>query len=128
MRVVLSKVLGGDPPTVLVTAPGVSGGGLWRGETPPVAATEVDIELEVPGQIDWMEILVARELPGHLLPAESELLLQGVVEDVDQDGVLTLRIADAVLLVETIGEPPLGVVGEHVAMLARHTEIYPTGV
>jgi len=127
MRVALSKVLGGDPPTVVVTAPGVSGGGLWRSETPPVATTEVDVELEVPGQIDWTEILAVRDLPGHLVPADDELLLQGVVEDVDQEGVLTLRIADAVVLVETIGEPPLGVVGEHVAMLARHTEIYPTG-
>lgn len=121
-------------------SPSGPGVGLWvspafvRGDvvaantvTLPVAATEVDVEVEVSGHIHWMEILVARDLPGDLLPADDGVLLQGVVEDVDQDGVLTLRIADAVVLVETTGEPPLGVVGEHVAMLARDPEIYPTG-
>jgi hypothetical protein len=128
MRVALGKVLNGDPPTVVVTAPGVVGVGRWRGETPPMAMTDVDVELEVPGEVDWRGILVARELPGHLVPVEDEMLLRGVVQDIDQDGVLTLRIGGAVVLLDTVGEPPLDVVGEHVAVLARHTEIYPTGV
>ncbi|GEA86041.1 MAG: hypothetical protein NVV70_14810 [Cellulomonas sp.] len=128
MRVVLQKVLGGDPPNVVVTAPGLSGDGLWRGDSPPVAGAEVDIELEVPRIIGWTEIMVARDLPRDVRPADGELLLQGIVEDVDQEGVLTLRIADEVVLIETVGEPPLGVVGQHVAMFAQRSELYPTGI
>ena len=128
MRVALGEVAEGDPPTVVVTASGVSGTGLWRGEAPPTAVTEVDVELEVPGQIDWTDIFVAPDLPGGIAPADGELLLQGVVEGVDQDGILTLRIVHSIVLIETVGEPPVGLVGTHVAVLARHTGIYPTGV
>ena len=51
------------------------------------------------------------------------MLLRGLVEDLDQDGVLTLRVAGSVVLIETVGEPPLHVVGEEVAMFVRFAEI-----
>jgi len=107
---------------------GVAGAVVWRGETVPTGAGEVDAELEVPGEVDWRTIVAASTRANVPSPAEDELLLRGVVEDLDQDGVLTLRVAGSVVLIDTVGEPPLHVVGQEVAMVVHSAELYPTGV
>ncbi|MGY4644580.1 hypothetical protein [Cellulomonas sp. URHB0016] len=107
---------------------GVAGAAAWRGGTLPPGTRDVDVELEVPGEVDWRQIVVTGEGADAQEPAEDELLLRGVVEDLDQDGVLTLHVAGSVVLIETVGEPPLYVVGKEVAIIVRSAEIYPTGV
>jgi hypothetical protein len=112
---------------VAAAAGDVVGAVAWRCETPP-GARDVDVELEVPEEIDWREIGVGDEAAGVRAPADDELRLRGLVEDLDQEGVLTLRVAGSVVLIETVGEPPLHVVGDEVAMVVRAAEAYPTGV
>lgn len=115
----------------LVVAAGdgnVAGVVVWRGEPPAPGARDADVELGVPEAVDWREIGVGDGAVNVAVPADNELWLRGLVEDLDQDGVLTVLVAGSVVLIDTVGEPPLRVVGEEVAMVVRAAEVYPIGV
>ncbi|WP_239313957.1 MULTISPECIES: hypothetical protein [unclassified Frankia] len=93
-----------------------------------MAGVAVDVEVEVHEEIDWSEIVVDPQ-PGTIVDVlDQAMVFRGVVEDLDKDGVLTLRFGSGIVLVDTTGEAPLGVVGRDVSLTVRDIEIYPTGV
>ena len=128
MLVTLSRRLAGGGTRVAISAPGVAGSGLWGGDGDPIVGVPIHVELEVPGPISWDRIAIATSHPDAAVPAEDELMLSGVVEHRDDDGVIALRVADSIVLVETVGEPPRGIDGGRVSLVARGVEVYPTGV
>jgi hypothetical protein len=116
-----------DGTRVSVDAVDVNGSGLWRG-TAQEAGIEVDVELEVRDEIDWSKISVGQRVEAIAKEGPEALVVRGFVDDLDIHGVLTLRLAGGVLLIDTLGEPPIGVVGREVSLVARDVEIYPTNV
>ncbi|WP_239373532.1 hypothetical protein [Frankia sp. Cj5] len=128
MRVVLLESVIQDGDRVLFTAEGGRGIASWRGDGAQVAGVAVDVEVEVHEEIDWSEIVVDPQ-PGTIVDVlDQAMVFRGVVEDLDKDGVLTLRFGSGIVLVDTTGEAPLGVVGRDVSLTVRDIEIYPTGV
>lgn len=112
---------------VVFRGDGFSGSATWLGSAKEVGAL-VDVELQIRDEVDWDDIVAGHEGASTVGRDDEEGLLIGAVEDLDQDGVLTLRIADGVVLIDTTGEPPLEVVGRTVRMVVRDVEIVPTGV
>lgn len=127
MLVTLSRRLAGGGAGVGISAPDVAGSGLWRGDGYPVVGVPIDVELEVPGPIAWNRIVIAPSRSDASVAAEDELMLTGVVEHRDDDGVIALRVSDSIVLVETVGEPPRGIDGGRVSLVVRGVEVYPTG-
>ncbi|MBT0995413.1 hypothetical protein KIN34_14075 [Cellulomonas sp. DKR-3] len=100
----------------------------WGGEELLPCVRDSDVELAVPSAVDWRDIGVGDRAANVPAPACEELRLRGLIEDLDQDGVLTVLAAGHLVLIDTVGEPPFHVVGQEVAMLVRAAEVYPTGV
>lgn len=119
MRVVIGTSPA-DGSCVDVVGEGVRGRALWRGDGAPRAGT-YDVEVDVPGEVDWSDLLGARQ------PIGNELLVEGVVEDHDELGVLTVRLPGALVLVDTTGRPPASVVGRPVSFSVRGVGLHPTG-
>jgi hypothetical protein len=96
----------------------------WRGAHPPRPDEVHDVELEAVGELHWGETV---HLADGEPPLEGEHLLVGLVEDIDGD-MVTLRVADSVVLVDISGEPPLGVVGRQVSVRPRGLAVWPTRI
>lgn len=111
---------------VAVAGIGFHGSATWLGPA-ETAGAQVDVELQIRDEVDWKDVIVVSAAGEHA-DRDVGLVVRGVVDDVDQYGVLTLRVADGVVLIDTRGEPPLGVVGRTVRFAVRDVEIVPTGV
>ena len=116
---------GYDVDLVQVEAAGVAGWCLWPDA--PDVATSVHVELEVPGEVAWDDIVVDGAGPPSGLSSYTGLVVHDDVLDVDEQGVLTLRLPQgAVLLVDTSGEPPLHVLGRAVTLYLDRVVVHPT--
>lgn len=104
--------------------------GLWRGDVPVAVDDVLQIELEVRLPRDWSDIERVQDQHSTIHLPQSRAFLEGIVLDIDQDGVLSLDVAGAPLMVETTGEPPLGIVGGRVRLrlVAGDLEFHPMGV
>lgn len=73
---------------------------------PPVVGRDYHVELAVERCLVW-GVDLARRAPGpdRLIGDDHGLALDGSLEAMDDDGVATLRLGPALLLVETEGEP-----------------------
>ncbi len=106
---------------------GGAGHGIWRGERLEAPA-RVDVELDVPGVHRWGEAIDApagAETGFHETPSGLELV--GRVEALDADGMLFLRIAGGLVMVETVGSPWDDVVGSIVGLRPMALALFPTG-
>jgi hypothetical protein len=103
--------------------------GLWRGRHPVGVGDELHFEMELENPRDWSEI-GWRRVGGHskVAPSSSPLWIEGTVTDFDQNGVLTLDVAGTPLMIDTTGEPPLGVVGLTVRVAAQDLQFFPVEV
>jgi hypothetical protein len=125
MRVTVAATADG---LVQIGSPGVRGTGEWRGAAAPVVGAEVDVELEPAGQVDWADVVLDPALHDIVHPGDGELVLDGLVDDVDQYGVLTLQLVGGFVLIDTTGDPPFGIVGRRVRLFVRGTVLYPSTV
>jgi hypothetical protein len=110
---------------VQVQAAGISGWCVWP-DAPDVGMS-VHVELDVPAEVAWDDIV----LDGAGRPEGREpitgLVVHADVLDVDEQDVLTLRLPEgAILLVDTIGDPPLHVVGRAATLYLDGVLVYPT--
>ena len=98
----------------------------WKGAELPTLGEAVDVELEIDDARDWSEIEVVDAEPGlHRTP---DAVVRGRVVAVDEDGVLTLSIAGATVLLETRGQAPDGLIGTVIQFDAARISAYPTGI
>ena len=110
-----------------ISASDVSGSALWRGAAHS-AGVEVDVELESRDEIDWNKISVGPCVRGIVEEGAQDLVVRGFVDDLDAHGVLTLRLAAGVVLIDTVGESPQGVVGREISLAVRDVDIFRTNV
>ncbi|WP_427894495.1 hypothetical protein ACQHIV_14345 [Kribbella sp. GL6] len=98
----------------------------WRGAAPPVLGEPVDVELDIDDTLHWSEIAVVDAEPGFFRSPAAVARLRVIA--LADDGVLTLSVGGAVLLLETYGPPPDGVVGRVLEVESARLAAYPTGV
>lgn len=102
--------------------------GKWCGQGAVAAGDVLHVELELPRPRESSEILwLHAEGPTGQMNHPGRWL-EGVAVDVDQEGVLTLDVGGTPVLVDTAGDPPLGVVGQRVRLLAEDMEFHPVGL
>lgn len=113
---------------VAITAIGVCGSAQWRGKTPLLDAVEMDVELEVPETLTWDDIVVDGAAGDCANLNDEELLLDGIVEGVDDAGVLVLRVGGGLVLIDTISAPQAIVNGRRVSLVVRAASVFPTNI
>jgi len=101
--------------------------GLWRGRSQP-AGVRLDIELTIEDSFAWEQLDLDGE-PGAPLSLDGlDIRIRGVIEDIDDDGMLTVRVSQGLVMIETIGSPPdRNPVGRRIGLTTSTLEIYPVG-
>ena len=95
----------------------------WEGELPEPGPH--DVELEVPDALEWgRQAWPAADAPEPTGEAGGQRL-HGVLRDIDELGVATLELGPTTLLVDTVGEPPLGTVDHEVIIEVASLQAYP---
>lgn len=96
----------------------------WKGEPAPTGGSH-DIELDVPAALEWgREIWRAADGVPEPPPPRGQRF-GGLLHGLDELGVATIRTREGFLLVDTLGDPPLGTVGELVELETLHLDAYP---
>jgi hypothetical protein len=102
------------------------GSGMWVGAG-PVESAEYFVEVDLSEPIDWASISTTTRV--SMIEPEVEVgrvRIVGVVEDVDDELVVQLRVGDHLrLLLDTLGDPPLGIVGESIELRQVELTIFP---
>jgi hypothetical protein len=99
----------------------------WKGDPVPDDGAEFDVEIELPGDYAWnREIRLAdEESPTGFRHGSEVSEVVGEVVDFDADGTLTVRIGDSITMLDTMDDPPLGIIGRKVAIRPHSIELHP---
>jgi hypothetical protein len=123
MQTRIAAVHPGVPTMVDAVVAGVWVRAEWVG-SPPGAGELIDVELDIDAILGWADAIA---IDGAEATLREGPLLRGTVEMQEQE-VLTVRLAEGLLQVEvddgSIVVPP----GTAVAVVAEHLKLYPTGV
>ncbi|MEV6970588.1 hypothetical protein AB0M47_36330 [Hamadaea sp. NPDC051192] len=123
MQVHVVVVHPGLPTVVDIVVAGVPLQAEWVG-SPPNAGELVDVELDIVSMLGWGDAIA---MDGAEATLREGPQLRGNVEMQDQD-VLTLRIANGLLLVE-IDDGSIEVSpGKAIVVVAENLKVYPTGI
>ena len=102
--------------------------GIWNGDGDPVRG-EIDVEFEVSLPVCWSSIGVLKGVGDdriEISAVDNKLVnVFGRVLDCDEQGVLSLAVGPTHLLLDTRGEPILGVVGRRVRVSDVALEVFP---
>jgi hypothetical protein len=100
--------------------------GTWVGASPAIDH-DCDVELEVPGVLAWENIKDAGQTGSPNLAERPDGLvwMRGRVDDIDEDLVLRLWLGETSVLIDSVGDPPLGVVGRFVDIVVEDLAIFP---
>lgn len=98
----------------------------WVGAAPGVEH-DCEVELEIAGAVPWERIKDAGPTGTPTLRRRPDGLvsLRGRVDDIDEDLVLRLWLGATSLLIDSVGEPPLGVVGRFVDIVVDDVTLFP---
>jgi hypothetical protein len=120
------EIVGGDGQGAVKVDCG--GGGFtarWHGELPAVGSTH-HVELDVGGVATWgTDIYFIDDTVGSVADGDGCLLVSGLVTELGSDDVLVMDVGGTVVMIDTEGDPPLGVIGRHVTVQARDVTLYP---
>jgi hypothetical protein len=103
------------------------GVGCWCGSTVQAEGIEVDVELDVRGEVDWSDIEVVDDVAASMTTRDRETEIRGPVSEFNEDGVLTLRLGDGEIRLDTTGQPP-GRRPIGVRVMVPVIEVFPTGI
>jgi hypothetical protein len=101
--------------------------GTWKGTPQPPLGQPVDVEFSVEAVLRWDAIVRVDESAAGFAIEGSRILIRGRVDAVGEEGVVTLNVAGAVLLVEFLGDPPEDILGATIELPETRLDIYPTG-
>ncbi|HEY8544139.1 MAG TPA: hypothetical protein VIL36_03795 [Acidimicrobiales bacterium] len=98
----------------------------WDGDRPPVGSREA-VELDVGGVALWGEDvrLVDDGSSSRIEDDGSDIRLCGRIVEFGADDVLVVDVGGSPVMLDTDGDPPLGVTGRYVAVRARDVTLYP---
>jgi hypothetical protein len=99
----------------------------WCAEQLP-AVGKCDVEIDVPVDLTWgATATYPPVVTEEYLASDGQMItLVARVEEMSSDGVLTLRLAEGLLLVEVRGRIPGAVIGELVEIKTPELKMYPT--
>ncbi|MFD9405706.1 hypothetical protein ACFWBN_01615 [Streptomyces sp. NPDC059989] len=120
MHIVDIREIPGSPGSVTFTGSAGRAWGLWHGELPPDGSSHVEIDIPEPVTA-WQPADSPDVLAGDP-PADTTVC--AVVDSVDEDGVVALRLASDIVLVdwEADGVPSAG---ERITFVTPGIELYP---
>jgi hypothetical protein len=100
--------------------------GTWVGASPGLKQ-DYEVELDAPGVVPWDMINVAgpNGTPILLERPDGLVSLTGRVDDIDEDLVLQLWLGETSVMIDTEGEPPLGIVGRFVDVVVEDLVLFP---
>lgn len=117
-----------DSARMLVTSEGARGVVRWVGEVLPECGVDVDVELTINDLVNWQ----AHTSPSSPLDvwgsSDTWVTVHARIERFDGYGVATLRVGEAVVLVDAAGDWPDEVVGLDVDLVLNQVDVHPTGV
>lgn len=84
-----------------------AGNALWYGEYPKVGRI-YEVEIEVPGILRWGESIKASEKNTTSISNEGDnIYIVGIVNSIDENGVVVVQIGNEAILVETVNWPTI---------------------
>jgi len=113
-------------PIVRFSGDSGEGEALWRSDSAPILGTDVDVEFELPDEFLWERNvgLADEDTPTGFRLTSGGPELVGYIVDFDADGSLAVRVSDALVVVTTVGDPPLALIGHKVILRPRSIELY----
>ncbi|RLU90394.1 hypothetical protein CTZ27_20885 [Streptomyces griseocarneus] len=125
MRITITKILDIEAKKVEFTCAAGSSWGRWRGEEAPELGV-FDVELEIGEEVEqWFPApSPAEEIDAGGPDAARSIALSGVVERVDDDSVLTLRIQKDLVTIELAGRDRPSQ-GDGISLKVKNLDIYP---
>lgn len=108
---------------VIFTTEYGEGKGIWNGE-PVEPGTALEAELELPALfMCWIDIVPVSSADFSIRMDGDEVILTGVLENIEADGAGYLRIDGELIMFECLGEPMA--LGGYVEIWSRELAIYP---
>jgi len=97
----------------------------WSTDTPAIGSAH-DVELEVDDPLRWGHDIALDESRANTIVDDgpSRVHISARIHSVTEDGVLVLDIGGPSFMVDTIGDPPLGIVGCWVSLRSRHVTLW----
>lgn len=123
MRVHVERIVDARKKTVQCETPLGTLPIVWEGDPLPTSGL-YDVELDVPSILEW-GYEIWRTSDGPPADARGLATLTGTLVGFDELGVAEIEVREGFLLVETLGDPPLGAVGDRVELRPPEIHAYP---
>lgn len=94
----------------------------WMGETSPEIGP-AHVEITVPDAVDWASVQFDAADDEAVSQRGDMVALRGTAIDVDELGVLVMRLGDTTTMVDTTGKPAQGVRGRMVELVVPRIEL-----
>ncbi|MNI46731.1 hypothetical protein D3C73_1012100 [compost metagenome] len=102
------------------------GKGIWQGTAVP-PGTELEAEFELTALfMRWVDIVPATGSETGIRVEGEQVVLTGILENIEADGTGYLRIGSDLIMFECLGEPMM--LGGLVDMYTRELELYPVNL
>ncbi len=100
----------------------------WRGDRPVVGSTH-NVELEVEDPVLWgHDLEVGSGEVNEIVDEAGCVRISARVESLNEDDGLVLDIGGPSFIVDTLGDPPLDLVGRYATLRSRHIALYPYSI
>lgn len=123
MRVRVERVIDARRKVLQCSTPVGSLPLVWE-QQPLPSGGDYDVELDVPAILEWGRE-IWRVSDGRPTDGSERPLIVGTVVGFDELGVAEIELREGLLLIETLGEPPLGTVGEAVEFRPPEIHAHP---
>lgn len=121
-----TKPMAGNHPVTFTSAYG-QGQAEWYG-APPTVEREYDVELEIPQALTWGKEITpeSKTRPTIGVTEDGYNYIIGFLEQVEEDGCLTIRLGSSIVLIEATGTAIIG--GGYVRVRFERLVLYDTGL
>lgn len=100
--------------------------GRWQGDEQPTAGSSHWVEVDVDDVPVWGDDIRLLDAPtSELADDTGSVRVSGLVAEFGVDDVLVVDLNGSHLMIDTDGDPPLGVVGRYVTLQARDVSLFP---